>query len=45
MTPPARLRCGPQLDYLALSRSSHRGTRRQYSSYFGPNFRLSAGSL
>ena len=45
MTPRARLRCGPQLDYLALSRGSHRGARRPYSSYFAPNFRLSAGSL
>ena len=45
MTPRARLRRGPQPDYLALSRGSHRGARRQYSSYFAPNFRLSAGSL
>ena len=42
MTP--RLRCEPQLDYLALRRGSHRGARRQYSSYPAPNFRLSAGS-
>ena len=42
MTP--RLRCEPQLDYLALRRGSHRGARRQYCSYPAPNFRLSAGS-